>query len=145
MLLFFNHETRTTLVIHTIYRVYTKCTCMLLYSHRNIEGGWFRVAFRVLGLTEGCFLMVVHRHRVAGRSTAAGFTHAPSFAPPPPLPYLRTPSLLDSLAFHRDAALHSAMLEARLRFLCALKAEYFKAKREGKLGSSGKLLKEKKT
>ena len=32
----------------------------------------------------------------------------------------------------------SALLEARLRFLDSLKAEYFKAKREGKLGSSGK-------
>ncbi|CAN0321669.1 unnamed protein product [Ectocarpus sp. 8 AP-2014] len=32
----------------------------------------------------------------------------------------------------------SELLEARIRFLQSLKAEYFKAKREGKLGSSGK-------
>ncbi|CAM9175603.1 unnamed protein product [Ectocarpus sp. 12 AP-2014] len=32
----------------------------------------------------------------------------------------------------------SELLEARFRFLQSLKAEYFKAKREGKLGSSGK-------
>lgn len=34
--------------------------------------------------------------------------------------------------------LSSELLEARFRFLQCLKAEYFKAKREGKLGSSGK-------